>query len=241
MTLRRLVPATGLFILVVNVAIAIVATVVPTSAAALPNQKISARVLDETGNGGATEALVVLAQQADLAPAAGLRTKLAKGRFVFNSLREVANRTQAPMVALLRQRGIPYQSFWIVNMIQVTGNRALLEELAARAEVKQIDANPYVRSALPVPTAFDTAQPTGVEWNVTKVKSAQGLEARLQRPGTRCRRRRYGSAVGSPRPQKSLSWMGRHQSQFRLQLARRESPAFPNPHRPSWTRHLHGE
>jgi len=171
MTLRRLVPATGLFILVVIVAIAIVATVVPTSAAALPNQKISARVLDETGNGGATEALVVLAQQADLAPAAGLRTKLAKGRFVFNSLREVANRTQAPMVALLRQRGIPYQSFWIVNMIQVTGNRALLEELAARAEVKQIDANPYVRSALPVPTAFDTAQPTGVEWNVTKVKA----------------------------------------------------------------------
>src|SRR6266481_1675181 len=167
MTLRRFVSAIALFTLIV----AIVIIVAPTSTAATPNQKISARVLDETANGGATEALVVLTQQADLAPATVLPTKLAKGRFVFNSLREVANRTQAPIVALLRQRDISYQSFWIVNMIQVTGNRALLEELAVRADVKQIDANPYVRSALPVPTAFDTAQPTGVEWNITKVKA----------------------------------------------------------------------
>src|ERR1700687_547889 len=146
MTLRRIVYAIALFVLVV----ATVIIVVPTSTAAMPNQKISARVLDETANGGTTEALVVLAQQADLAPSTVLPTKLAKGRFVFNSLREVATRTQAPIVTLLRQRGISYQSFWIVNMIHVTGNRALL-----------------------VPTAFDTAQPTGVEWNVTKVKAPQ--------------------------------------------------------------------
>ena len=167
MTLSRLICAIALFTLVV----AIVIIVAPNSAAAAPSQKISARVLDETANGGATEALVVLARQADLSPATALPTKLAKGRYVFNSLREVAHRTQAPILALLRQRGIPYQSFWIVNMIQVTGNRALLEELAARADVKQVDANPYVRSALPVPTAFDTALPTGVEWNITKVKA----------------------------------------------------------------------
>jgi subtilisin family serine protease len=169
MTLRRIIYAIALFALVA----ATVIIVTPTSTAAMPNQKISARVLDETANGGTTEALVVLAEQADLSPATVLPTKLAKGRFVFDSLREVANRTQAPIVALLRQRGISYQSFWIVNMIHVTGNRALLEELAARADVKQIDANPYVRSALPVPTAFDNAQPTGVEWNVTKVKAPQ--------------------------------------------------------------------
>jgi serine protease AprX len=169
MTLRRFVSAIALFIPVV----AIVIIAAPISTAATPNQKISARVLDETANGSATEALVVLAQQADLSPATVLPTKLAKGRFVFNSLREVANRTQAPIVALLRQRGISYQSFWIANMIQVTGNRALLEELAARPDVKQIDANPYVRTALPVPTAFDTAQPAGVEWNITKVRAPQ--------------------------------------------------------------------
>lgn len=141
------------------------------SSVAATSPKIAARVVNETANGGMTEALVVLTQQADLSPAASLSTRLAKGRFVVNALRDVANRTQRPIITLLQQRGIPYQSFWILNMIQVTGNRALMEELAARPDVAQIDANPHVKSALPVPTAFDAEAPTGIEWNITKVKA----------------------------------------------------------------------
>ena len=143
---------------------------VPKSNAA-DNHKISARVLGETANGGSTEALVVLAQQANLAPAAALSTKLAKGQFVVNALRDVASRTQTPLITLFKQRGVPYRSFWAVNMIQVTGNGALMRELAARADVKQIDANPHVKTALPVATAFDTEQVARIEWNVTKVKA----------------------------------------------------------------------
>jgi len=156
-------------ILVVTVLVTL-AIVVPTSAA-VANGKIAARVVAETANGGATQALIVLAQQADLTPAAALPAKLAKGQFVVSALREVAQRTQAPILALLQQRGIPYQSFWIVNMIQLSANRELLEELAARDDVAQIDANPSVRSALPVPEAFNAEQPAGVEWNVVKVKA----------------------------------------------------------------------
>jgi hypothetical protein len=81
------------------------------------NGKIASRVLAETANGGSTEALVVLTQQADLSAAATLKTKLEKGYFVVNSLRTVASRTQGPILSLLQQRGIPYQSFFIVNMI----------------------------------------------------------------------------------------------------------------------------
>lgn len=171
MTLRRLLSAPVLIALTVVVVAVIAFTIAGTISAAAPTQKISARVLNETANGDVTEALVVLSQQADLTAAARLRTKLTKGRFVVNALRDVANRTQAPVIALLQQRGVPYRSFWIVNMIQVTGNRALMEELAARDDVKQIDANPYVRTALPYPTAFDTGQPQGIEWNITKVKA----------------------------------------------------------------------
>jgi len=82
MTLRRFLFATALLLL----AFAVVAIVVPTSTAA-PSSKISARVLNETAHGSATEALIVLTRQADLTPAAALHTKLAKGRFVVNSLR----------------------------------------------------------------------------------------------------------------------------------------------------------
>ena len=88
------------------------------SAAIDPSSKIASRVLSETSNGGSTEALVVLTTQADLGAAASFPTKLAKGQFVMNALQTTANRTQGPILAMLRERGIPFQSFWIVNMIQ---------------------------------------------------------------------------------------------------------------------------
>ena len=136
------------------------------------NAKISLRVLSETSNGGSTEALVVLKQQADLSPAYNLTTKELKGKFVVNTLRSVAHATQGPILAFLQQRGVPYQSFYIVNMIKVTGDRSLIEALAARSDVAEIDANPHVRTALPQPTDQDTTlQPSGIEWNVQRVKA----------------------------------------------------------------------
>ena len=99
-------------------------------------------------------------------------TKLEKGYFVVNTLRTVAGRTQGPILSLLRQRGIPYQSFFIVNMIKVTGDRNLMEELAARADVARIDANPTMSQASASrPGDGTTQQPTGIEWNVQRVKA----------------------------------------------------------------------
>jgi serine protease AprX len=141
--------------------------------AATPTEKIAPRVLSDAANGKSAEALVVLSEQADLSPAASLHSKLEKGRFVVSTLQAVANRTQAPLKALLERRGVPYQSFYIVNMIKVTGNLALMQELAARSDVNRIDANPHVRTSLPIQTGSDTRgyATTGVEWNVTRVKA----------------------------------------------------------------------
>src|SRR6201999_4677237 len=65
----------------------------------------------------------------------------------------------------------PYQSFYIVNMIKVTGDRSLMEALARRDDVGHIDANPYVRTALPTNNIDSTFQPQGIEWNIQKVKA----------------------------------------------------------------------
>jgi subtilisin family serine protease len=145
------------------------------SVAAATLDKIAPRVLAETASSGTTEALVVLTEQADLTPASALNTKLEKGRFVVNALRAVADRTQAPIVALLEQRGVAYQSFYIVNMIKVTGNRGLMQELAARSDVARIDANPYVRTSLPVPIGAGSKSdvPPTVEWNIKQVHAPQ--------------------------------------------------------------------
>ncbi len=141
------------------------------AASANPAGKIASRVLAETANGGSTEALVVLTRQADLSPADNLPTKDLKGLFVVNTLRTVAQQTQGPILNLLAERGIPYQSFYIVNMIKVTGDRSLMDTLAAREDVAHIDANPHVRTALPTSGMDSTFQPQGIEWNIQKVKA----------------------------------------------------------------------
>ena len=177
MTLRGRFSAILFAILAVAILSILAVTALTTDSVAASNPKIASRIIKETANGKATEALIVLSEQADLSPAASLPTKEAKGRFVVDTLREVAARSQAPLIATLERRGIPYQSFWVVNMIQVTGNRSLINELAARADVKQIDANPLVRTSLPFPAATGAAdtdavnQINHVEWNITKVKA----------------------------------------------------------------------
>jgi subtilisin family serine protease len=139
--------------------------------ASAPGGKIARRVLSDTAGGKRTEALVVLRAQANLAPAEALATKADKGRFVVDALRAVANATQGPLRAELAQRGVPHQSFYIVNMIKVEGDRALMQDLAARPDVDRIDANPRVRGELPVPSQLDAGAPDAIEWNVARVRA----------------------------------------------------------------------
>jgi len=71
---------------VVGLAIALVLPV-PRSRAVSGRwrQKVAAHVLLDTARGRSASFVVMLASQADLSAAASLPTKLAKGRFVFDS------------------------------------------------------------------------------------------------------------------------------------------------------------
>ena len=108
--------------------------------------KIDPWVFENTRAGAQAEFFVVLADQADLAGAARLKTKLAKGSYVYAKLFEKAAVTQRPLIAELELRGATYQSFYLVNAILVKGDRALAEQLAARSDVKRIDGNPAMRT-----------------------------------------------------------------------------------------------
>ena len=178
---RRLVHA-ALLVTMFTVTLSSPAFAADTAAPA----KIAPRLASDIALGGSSEALLVFSEQADLSGAAKLPTKLQKGQYVYNALRAVAERTQAPMRKLLQERGIPYESFYGVNMIKVTASRDLLYELAGHNEVSRIDANPKVQSSIPVPNLTrpttrnltmgmqTTAQATGViEWNVARVNAPQ--------------------------------------------------------------------
>jgi subtilisin family serine protease len=111
--------------------------------------KIAPWVMEQTANGQQAEFFVVLADQADLSPAANLQTKTEKGRFVYQTLLEKAQTTQGPILQWLRGRKIENQSFYIVNAILVKGDRQLAETLAARPDVARVTGNPHIHNDLP--------------------------------------------------------------------------------------------
>src|SRR6266513_1703995 len=116
---------------------------------ALQLGKIAPWVMEHTANGQQAEFFVVLAEQADLSGAASLPTKTEKGRFVYQTLLEKAQSTQAPILQWLRDRKIENQSFYIVNAILVKGDRQLAETLAARPDVARVTGNPHIHNDLP--------------------------------------------------------------------------------------------
>lgn len=144
--------------------------------------KIAPGLASKIAFGGSSDALITFSEQADLSGADNLATKLEKGQYVYNALRAVAERTQAPIRKMLQDRGIPYQSFYVVNMIKVNASRDVLYEIAGHDEVETIEADPRFKAGIPAPDAFQmtntaTSQqlptPSGVEWNVAKVNAPQ--------------------------------------------------------------------
>jgi serine protease AprX len=122
--------------------------------------RIAPWVVQHTVNGQQAEFFVVLADQADLSPASHLPTKTAKGRFVFETLRDKAQTTQASILQWLRERNIEHQSFYIVNAILVKGTREIAEALAARTDVARVEGNPLIYNNLPRPDPAEQAPAT---------------------------------------------------------------------------------
>jgi len=142
-----------------------------------PADKVAARVLAETSDGKTTSVVIMLAEQADLSAAYGMRDQDARGWYVYNTLTEHAARTQIDLQAFLKSAGSSYQSFWAANMIVATADRALVDRLAARADVGRVDSNTPLRGIEDPEVAkfgVSSAQPnapTAVEPGVTNVNA----------------------------------------------------------------------
>ncbi len=138
-------------------------------------QKVDPWVLEKTAAGKA-EFLVMLREQGDLRGAHSLASKEQRGAFVMDSLRSLAQRTQKPLLDMLAARGVEHRAYWIANMIWVRGDRALVEELAARDDVFHVYANPRARFEGPVTSRKAAAQPEtpdAVEWGVARVHAPE--------------------------------------------------------------------
>ncbi|HIQ04632.1 MAG TPA: hypothetical protein EYH31_02945 [Anaerolineae bacterium] len=142
-----------------------------------PQAKIVPALWARLVGGSEADFLVVLREQADVSGAAQLSDKHTKGRYVYDRLREVAQRTQAPLRAELDYRGIRYRSFYLVNMIQVHGNASLALALAERPEVARLTANPHVTASLPRPDlerstfASGLLAPEALPWGIRYINA----------------------------------------------------------------------
>ena len=145
----------------------------PVSQASSALAPVSTYVWAEVRERGEADVLVIMDGQADLSGAALLPTKEAKGRHVFDRLRTVALESQAALVSHLRHRGIPYRSFYIVNMVRVVADTELLLQLAERPDVARLEANPRVRvelpSGLPDATGDQNAGTQSIPWGIERV------------------------------------------------------------------------
>ena len=144
-------------------------TLAAAAGAADWRSKVDPWVLSTAARGD-TEFLVLLREQADLRGAAALSVKSERGAFVRDALEGTADRTQAPLRALLASRGVAHRPFWIANMIWVRGGESLVEEIASRDDVFHVYANPTVHLDAPFDRlGSDASAPAGIEWNISKV------------------------------------------------------------------------
>ncbi len=125
--------------------------------------------------GGPTEFLIVLEEQADLSGASARRDKTSRGQFVYETMTELAARTQAPLRAMLDERGVDYRPYWINNMIWIRGDLNLIREMATRNDVRHVYANQAFQVEPPMPAPPPAGSRSGdlVEWNIAIVRAPQ--------------------------------------------------------------------
>jgi len=151
--------------------LSLVAVTGPADATPAPRATIDRGLSAQLGAGGTADFLVYLRDVADLSAAAALPDRTARAAVVYQRLTATADTSQRGLRADLTARGVSHRSFWIANAVQVTGDKALLEVLAARADVASIE--PVRRYPVITPTVTPDGGPriAAVEWGVTNIEA----------------------------------------------------------------------
>lgn len=142
----------------------------PETTRAVWQAQVDARVLADTASGATGNFLIVLqAQTATRTLVTPNTDRAQQGRIVFDALRANAATTQASVRAHLDALGAPYRVFYVANVIAASGNRAVVNALAARNDVLAIESDRAFRVPLEENLARTRNAPSGVEWGVSRI------------------------------------------------------------------------
>ena len=149
------------------VILAVMLTFVPALVVAAPqgSEKIEPQLLDLFAVKGSGDFIAHFAEQADLSAAYDMDW-VERGRFVYDTLKATAERTQVGAKAILDGRGLKYQTFIAGNELYVfAGNQPAAEALAALPEVTAVVAT-KVRE-VPKPEVGGDAPEGTLAWGMT--------------------------------------------------------------------------
>ncbi|MFZ3070130.1 MAG: hypothetical protein WA110_03290, partial [Anaerolineaceae bacterium] len=107
--------------------------------------KVETAVLDAISTKGASDYVIEMAEKADLTKAYDMKDWDERGWYVYDTLTEVAARTQKPVIDILEKSGVSYQSFFAGNEVAVFGGD--LNSLSAIAGLSAVEHVRFPRTA----------------------------------------------------------------------------------------------
>jgi subtilisin family serine protease len=128
--------------------------------------------LDQLAANGHANIFIKMASDANLDSALTMDNRVARLKYVHDTLTAHAEKTQKAIVQFLEQKGFRYQSFWVNNSLYVfDADSALVTQLAQLPDVAYIRGDRHVPLHDPVAASPDAQQPSGVEWNIQKINA----------------------------------------------------------------------
>jgi subtilisin family serine protease len=119
--------------------------------------QVAPQVWADTADGGTADFLVILRAQANTAALVSTPLSAAqRSEQVYQTLRQAADSEQPALEADLQARQVQFRAYWIVNLLAVHGDQALVSYLASRPEVQYIESDAPFKVDLETP---DPAQP----------------------------------------------------------------------------------
>ncbi|MFD6415497.1 S8 family serine peptidase [Streptomyces sp. NPDC060194] len=100
--------------------------------------KVDAGLARAVQGDGQASFFVVLKDRADLSKARKGRTHAARAKAAVGALRAEAEESQRGLTAFLDREKVGHRDYWIANAVQVTGDKGLVQKLAARDDVASV-------------------------------------------------------------------------------------------------------
>lgn len=99
--------------------------------------KVEADLLDALQEEGSANLFVYMAEQADLSKAFEINDWSERGWYVYNTLREVADRSQAPVIEYAKTHDLDYESFFTTNAVYIKSGT--LEEVQSLVRLPGVE------------------------------------------------------------------------------------------------------